>query len=285
MVQDAYLEIYGSLSTTCKINVELTVQSNFQIEKIYGIEDMYEASLIDKKTFKFKLIHFVYGKKYNYVALVNVPENTEIGTVILTATVSPFGKTVNYYWNQAYSISAYEEYIKCISFTYFLDAYNYGKTKGVVIMENAINWLKSYYYGLRNWLNEYNDILNDLQNLETFGKQNILSKLRELKSSKLGIHYNDENSYQKEIIDNSHNIDVSDLTPEVIAGENIVILGTLRGLAHAGAKGNKKAIIASNLIDSPQIRIANIVKEMEKEELENNYRCAFVNENDEVAME
>ena len=72
---------------------------------------------------------------------------------------------------------------------------------------------------------------------------------------------------------------------EVIAGENIVILGTLRGLAHAGAKGNKKAIIASNLIDSPQIRIANIVKEMEKEELENNYRCAFVNENDEVAME
>lgn len=72
---------------------------------------------------------------------------------------------------------------------------------------------------------------------------------------------------------------------EVIAGENIVILGTLRGLAHAGAKGNKKAIIASNLIDSPQIRIANIVKEMEKEELENNYRCAFVNENDEVVME
>ena len=225
MVQDAYLEIYGSLSTTCKINVELTVQSNFPIEKIYGIEDMYDASLIDKKTFKFKLIHFVYGKKYNYVALVNVPEDTKIGTVILSATVSPFGKTVNYYWNQSYSISAYEEYIKCISFTYFLDAYNYGKEKGVVIMENAINWLKSYYYGLRNWLNEYNDILNDIQNLETFGKQNILSKLRELKSSKLGIHYNDENSYQKEIIDNSHNIDVSDLTPVVIDGEKTVITG------------------------------------------------------------
>ena len=72
---------------------------------------------------------------------------------------------------------------------------------------------------------------------------------------------------------------------EVIAGENIVILGTLRGLAHAGAKGNKKAIIASNLIDCPQIRIANIVKEMEKEEIEKNYRCAFVNEKDELIME
>lgn len=226
LVQDAFLEIYGSLSTTCKTNVELTVLSNFPIEKIYGLEDMYEASLIDKKTFKVKLIHLIYGKKYNYVALVNVPENTKLGTEILSATVSPFGKTANYLWNQAYSISAYEEYIRCISFTYFLDAYNYGKTQGVVIMENGINWLKSYYYGLRNWLIEYNDVLNDIKNLETFGRQNILSKLRELKSSKLGIHYNDENSYQKEIIDNSHNIDVSDLTPETITGEKTMSTGS-----------------------------------------------------------
>ncbi len=72
---------------------------------------------------------------------------------------------------------------------------------------------------------------------------------------------------------------------EVIAGENIVVLGVLRGLAHAGAKGNKKAIIASNEIDSPQIRIANIVKEIEKDELEENYRCAFVDENNEIIME
>ena len=56
---------------------------------------------------------------------------------------------------------------------------------------------------------------------------------------------------------------------EVIAGDNIVVLGTLRGLAHAGAKGNKKAIIASQKIECPQLRIANIVKEIEKEEIEN----------------
>lgn len=72
---------------------------------------------------------------------------------------------------------------------------------------------------------------------------------------------------------------------EVIAGENIVILGVLRGLAHAGAKGNKKAIIASNLIESPQIRISNIVKEIEKDEQEKNYRCAFVDEKNEIIME
>lgn len=62
---------------------------------------------------------------------------------------------------------------------------------------------------------------------------------------------------------------------EVIAGENIVILGTLRGLAHAGAKGNTKAIIASNSIESPQIRIANKIKEIEKQET--RYKYAFIN--------
>ena len=72
---------------------------------------------------------------------------------------------------------------------------------------------------------------------------------------------------------------------EVIAGENIVILGELRGLAHAGAKGNKKAIIATNRIMSPQIRISNIVKEIEKDELDNIYRCAFVDENSKLILE
>lgn len=66
---------------------------------------------------------------------------------------------------------------------------------------------------------------------------------------------------------------------EVVAGENIVILGNLRGLAHAGAKGNKKAIIATNKIECPQIRIANIVKEMEKDEPNQNYSYACINDN------
>ena len=53
---------------------------------------------------------------------------------------------------------------------------------------------------------------------------------------------------------------------EVMASDNIVILGALRGLAHAGAKGNKQAIIAAGLIDTVQIRIANIVKEIDRDE-------------------
>ncbi len=72
---------------------------------------------------------------------------------------------------------------------------------------------------------------------------------------------------------------------EAIAGENIAVLGTLRGLAHAGAKGNKKAIIAASSIECPQIRIANIVKEIEKDELEEAYKYASVDENDEIILE
>ena len=53
---------------------------------------------------------------------------------------------------------------------------------------------------------------------------------------------------------------------EVMASDNIVILGALRGLAHAGAKGNKQAIIAAGSVDTVQIRIANIVKEIDRDE-------------------
>lgn len=52
---------------------------------------------------------------------------------------------------------------------------------------------------------------------------------------------------------------------EVVASDNIVVLGNLRGLAHAGAKGNKQAIISAGMLDTVQIRIANIVKEIDRD--------------------
>ena len=62
---------------------------------------------------------------------------------------------------------------------------------------------------------------------------------------------------------------------EVMASENIIVLGALRGLAHAGAKGNKQAIIAAGMLDTVQIRIANIVKEFDREE-DPIYRQAYI---------
>lgn len=74
---------------------------------------------------------------------------------------------------------------------------------------------------------------------------------------------------------------------EVIAGENIVILGILRGLAHAGARGNKEAIIAAASIEAPQLRISNIIKERTKEEVQDRSlrTSAYVDESGEIVIE
>lgn len=62
---------------------------------------------------------------------------------------------------------------------------------------------------------------------------------------------------------------------EVIAADNIAVLGKLRGLAHAGAKGNKEAIIAASTLDAVQLRISNIVREIDREE-EGTREHAFI---------
>ena len=72
---------------------------------------------------------------------------------------------------------------------------------------------------------------------------------------------------------------------QVIASENIIVLGALRGLAHAGAKGNRDAIIAAGRLDNTQIRIANIVREFDRDE-EPLRKCAYVYvEGDEIIIE
>lgn len=43
---------------------------------------------------------------------------------------------------------------------------------------------------------------------------------------------------------------------EVIAEDDIIVLGTLRGVAHAGARGNENAFIWAQQVASKQLRIA-----------------------------
>ena len=82
---------------------------------------------------------------------------------------------------------------------------------------------------------------------------------------------------------------IGDVNPgaEIIAGENIIVLGYLRGLAHAGAKGNRDAIIEAESIDSKQLRIGDIVKEIEQEEneIKRIKTSAYINENGEMIIE
>ena len=82
---------------------------------------------------------------------------------------------------------------------------------------------------------------------------------------------------------------IGDVNPgaEIIAGENIVVLGDLRGLAHAGAKGNRDAVIEAVTIDAVQVRIADIVKELEKEEgeIQTIKTSAYVNDDGILVVE
>ena len=72
---------------------------------------------------------------------------------------------------------------------------------------------------------------------------------------------------------------------EVIASDHIIVLGSLRGLAHAGAKGNKQAIIAAGLVDTVQIRMANIVKEINRdEEPMHKQACVYIDD-DKIVIE
>lgn len=74
---------------------------------------------------------------------------------------------------------------------------------------------------------------------------------------------------------------------EVIAGGNVIVVGALRGLAHAGASGNKGAIIAAGIIEAAQVRIADVVKEIEiydEDEEEATKKRAYIS-NDIIIME
>ena len=49
---------------------------------------------------------------------------------------------------------------------------------------------------------------------------------------------------------------------QLIASGNIIILGALRGLAHAGATGNKKAFVGAKEIENAQVRRADKIIEL-----------------------
>lgn len=72
---------------------------------------------------------------------------------------------------------------------------------------------------------------------------------------------------------------------EVVASDNIVVLGNLRGLAHAGAKGNKNAIVATGNLDTVQIRIANVIKEIDRDEEPLHIQAYVFIEDDKIIIE
>ncbi|NPV53304.1 MAG: septum site-determining protein MinC [Firmicutes bacterium] len=63
-------------------------------------------------------------------------------------------------------------------------------------------------------------------------------------------------------INHSGNVVVlGDVNPgaEVIAGGDIIVMGTLRGVAHAGVMGNEDAIVVALRLLPTQLRVANVI--------------------------
>ncbi len=55
---------------------------------------------------------------------------------------------------------------------------------------------------------------------------------------------------------------------EILANDDIIVVGMLRGLAHAGASGNEKAVIWAERIMSPQLRIGGALAQSGGDESE-----------------
>lgn len=142
---------------------------------------------------------------------------------------------------------------------------------------------------IQGLIKKYIDVKINFDSPRTLGLHGITKTYnKEIATSETKFHRGAVRSGQKIEYEGSLVIlgDVND-GAEVIAGENIVILGILRGLAHAGAKGNKDAMITAISIEAPQLRISNIVKERERQEIFDDIRktYAYLNENGEMVIE
>ncbi len=83
---------------------------------------------------------------------------------------------------------------------------------------------------------------------------------------------------------------IGDVNPggTVMAGGNIFIMGTLKGIAHAGCFGNEEAVIAASSMKPSQLRIADCLNRApdhaqngENREME----CAYIDKNHQIIID
>jgi len=141
---------------------------------------------------------------------------------------------------------------------------------------------------IQNLIQTMIDVKVDFESPKTLGLAGIKKSFnKEIKTSETKFHKGSLRSGNKIEFEGSVVV-LGDVNSgaEVVAGENIVVVGTLRGLAHAGAKGNKDAIIAAASIEAPQVRISNIVKERERDDIEiDRASYAYIGDDNEMVIE
>ena len=142
---------------------------------------------------------------------------------------------------------------------------------------------------IHDLISEYLDVDIDFESPKVLGLYGIKKTFyKDIATSETKFHKGSLRSGQKVEFEGSIVI-IGDVNcgAEVISGENIVVLGKLRGLAHAGAKGNKEAIIAGESIESPQIRIADEIYERDIVAIyqKGARALAFINEEGKIVIE
>ena len=140
---------------------------------------------------------------------------------------------------------------------------------------------------IKNLGNEYLDVKINFDTPTSLGLHSIIRSYKEKIE-------NSDTIFQKGSVRSGQKIEakgsvviIGDVNAgaEVIAGDNIIVQGNLRGLAHAGAKGNKDAIITAGNLEAVQVRISNIVKEIDKTENLNVNRAYICVKNDKIEIE
>lgn len=81
---------------------------------------------------------------------------------------------------------------------------------------------------------------------------------------------------------------IGDINPGAVLKTtgSIYVLGSLKGVAHAGCEGNVRAVICASFMDPAQLRIAHVVRHPpEEEEWRGMFESAFIDEDGVLVLE
>jgi septum site-determining protein MinC len=83
---------------------------------------------------------------------------------------------------------------------------------------------------------------------------------------------------------------IGDVNPgaTVMAGGNIFIMGSLRGIAHAGYRGDETAVIVASHMNPAQLRISQCINrapEQVKDDVGREMECAYIDDNNQIIVD
>ena len=150
-VKDYVLNVIGGMRTTSYRFVRFVVKSKFSIEKVYGQSHLSNCTISpDKKTMENTIFQFITGRDYNYVLLLNIPNNINIGDKILTVDAQFYDfhgysyKTSNYllFYHAIGCFNCYkEEYCRVWSMEAIEKVIS---SRNAQTLQNDINQIRNY---------------------------------------------------------------------------------------------------------------------------------------------